>query len=126
MGDDAWRALRPRRLAVCAGSRGTARDPDDAKYRAEDAKKRAELALPPSVVGRLLWASAPSEKRRRIDRRRALANFKVQLRRRDVSGLPRARDDLTALDLIIALDQELAGMGVGGDIAVGMPHQHQV
>ena len=50
----------------------------------------------------------------------------MQLRRVDVAGLPRARDDLAAFDLIAALDQELFGMSVSGDVAIGMAHENQV
>jgi len=42
---------------------------------------------------------------RRVERRRALANFKVKLRRIDVTGLAGARDHLSAFDLVTALDQ---------------------
>src|SRR5205085_9126051 len=50
----------------------------------------------------------------------------MQLRRVDVAGLARARDDLAAFDLVAALDQELLGMGVSGDVAVGMAHENEV
>src|SRR6266480_3329155 len=50
----------------------------------------------------------------------------MQLRRVDVAGLPRARDDLAAFDLVAALDQELLGVGVSGDVAVGMAHENEV
>ena len=66
------------------------------------------------------------EELRRIDRRRALADLEVQLRRRHVAGLPGLRDHLPALDGVAALDQDLAGMGVGGDVAVGVAHQHEI
>src|SRR5262249_21975116 len=63
---------------------------------------------------------------RRIERGRALADFEMQLRRVDVARLPRARDDLAAFDLVAALDQELLGMGVSGDVTVGMAHEYEV
>ena len=50
----------------------------------------------------------------------------MKLRRVDVAGLAGARDHLTAFDLVAALDQELLGMGVSGDVAVGMAHQNQI
>src|ERR1700694_4656524 len=36
------------------------------------------------------------------------------------------RDHLAAFHRLAALDQDIAGMGVGGDEAVGGAHQHQV
>src|SRR5262245_51631644 len=50
----------------------------------------------------------------------------MELRRVDVTALPRACDDLAAFDLVAALDQELLGMGVSGDVAVGMAHENEV
>ncbi len=39
---------------------------------------------------------------------------------------PDLRDHLPALDLIAALDHQFLGVRVGGDVAVGMAHQHQI
>src|SRR5882724_5056483 len=73
-----------------------------------------------------LTVTALGEERRRIDRRRALADLEMHLRRRDAAGLAGLGDDLAALHGVVALDHDLAGMRVGGDIAVGVPDQHQV
>src|SRR4051812_11538773 len=71
-------------------------------------------------------ASRPVEELQRVDRRRSLADLEMQLRRSDLAGLPGLGDDLAALDGLAALDQQLAGMGIGGDVAIGMPDQDQV
>src|SRR3954454_10411811 len=61
-----------------------------------------------------------------VDWGRAFANLEVQLRRTDLAGLARLGDGLAALDGFAALDQEFAGVGIGGDVTVGVPHQHQI
>ncbi len=106
MGDDARRALGPRRLAVHPGSRGPARR---AARGPTDAATDRQLAA--SVWSRRLRRSGAVQELRRIDRGRALADLEVQLRRVDVAGLAGARDHLAALDLIAALDHELAWHG---------------
>src|SRR5579871_5402465 len=62
------------------------------------------------------------QERHRIDRRPAIADFKVELRRRDAAGLPGLGDHLAAFDGFATLDQQLAQMRVGCCISVGMPH----
>jgi len=49
----------------------------------------------------------------RIDRDRSFADLEMQLRRRNVAGLPCPRDHLSALDGVAALDQQCAGIGIG-------------
>src|SRR5262249_33006500 len=63
---------------------------------------------------------------RGVERRGSLADLEMKLRRVDVAGLAGARDHLTAFDLVAALDQELLGMGISGDVAVGVAHQNQI
>src|SRR6266567_800799 len=62
----------------------------------------------------------------RIEWHFALADFEMKLRRRHAAGLARAGDNLAALDLVAALDHELARMGVGGDVALVVTHQDHV
>jgi hypothetical protein len=50
----------------------------------------------------------------------------MELRRADVAGLAGTGDQLTALDLVAALDQELLGVGVGGDVPVGMTNLDEI
>src|SRR6266849_2929940 len=75
-----------------------------------------------SVVRR----SRRCEELHRNDQQRTLSDLEMQLGRVDVAGLAPPRDHLAALDLIAALDQELRGMGVGGDVAVRVPHQDEI
>src|ERR1700686_5290638 len=70
--------------------------------------------------------SCPIEELKRVNRRRTFADLEVELRRSDLTRLTRFGDDLAALDAIAALYQEFAGMGIGGDITVGVPNQNQV
>src|SRR5262245_44079033 len=63
---------------------------------------------------------------RRIERGRSLADFEMQLRGVDVAGLAGTRDHLPAFDLIAALDQELLGVGISGDVAVRVAHKNEV
>ncbi len=105
MGNDARRALRPRGVAIRAGLGGTVR-------REDGGNSHRHLR--------------PAEILRRIDRRRALADFEVQLRRRDVAGLAGFRDHLAAFDGFAALDHDFAGIGVGGDEAIGVADQDQI
>ena len=62
----------------------------------------------------------------RIDRRRALAQLEVQLRRGDVAALAGFGDGLAARDLIAALDRNVAIMRIGGHEAIGMTDEHQI
>jgi hypothetical protein len=50
----------------------------------------------------------------------------VQLRRRDISGLAGFGDDLTALDHLVALDQNFACVGISGDKTVGVTDQRRL
>jgi hypothetical protein len=50
----------------------------------------------------------------------------MQLWRGDIAGLTGFGDDLTALDLIAALDGNLAIIGISGGKAVGMTDQHEI
>src|SRR5262249_43222989 len=68
----------------------------------------------------------PVEERHRIERGGAFADLEMQLRRGDVAGLPGARDHLPALDLVAALDRQLLGVRIGGDVAVRMAHQDEI
>src|ERR1700722_17174255 len=110
MGDDAWRPLRPRRLAICARPGGPAWRQNgtlNPKAKSDDALRAVE------ILGR-------------IDRRRAFANFKVKLRRRDVAGLAGMRNHVATFDVVAALNQDIAGMRVSGDETVGVAHQHEI
>src|SRR5262249_51211495 len=85
----------------------------------------------PSPLSRLgrndeLRASGAVQEPRWIERRGSLADLEMKLWRVDVAGLAGTRDDLTAFDLVAALDQQLLGMGISGDVAVGMAHQNQI
>src|SRR5580704_15031183 len=92
----------------------------------------APTASPTSIRRwRRVYESAPVALRpvqilRRIDRRRAFADFEVKLRRSHISGLTGMRDHLAAFHRFAALDQDVAGVGVGGDEAVTVTHQHQI
>src|ERR1700738_4951639 len=70
--------------------------------------------------------SRPVEELQRINRRRAFADLEVQLRRSHFAGLTGFGDGLAALDGVAALHQQFTGMGIGGDVTVGMPNQNQV
>ena len=87
---------------------------------------RPGIASRPIELARRVSGSTAAEILRRIDRRRALADLEVQLRRVDVAGLAGLGDHLAALDGVAALDHQLAGMGIGGDEAVGVADQHQI
>src|SRR5262249_1153354 len=76
--------------------------------------------------GQDLGRAALVEERHRVDRRRALADLEVQLRRGDIAGLPRLRDHLTALDRLVALPQNFAPVRVGGHLAVRVTDQHEI
>src|SRR3954451_4594539 len=75
---------------------------------------------------RLIGVLSAAEILRRVDRGRALAHFEVQLRTRDVAGRTGLADDLAALDGLAFLHTQFAGVSIGGDEAIGMPHQHEV
>src|SRR5215471_5628502 len=122
MGDHARLALRPRGLAVRAGSRRAARR-DAARKRITN---RADLLPSRYSLLAIRLSSARRQVLHRIDRRRSLADLEVQLWRRHAAGLARLCDHLTASHGVVALDHQLAGMRVGGDEAVGVPDQDQV
>src|SRR5580700_341651 len=128
MGDDARRALGPRGVAVCAGSRRAVRREDGRRTTDDRGRIRKNLygrrkrkiylssvVCPPSSPRGTL---RPIQILRRIDRRRAFADFEMKLRRRHVTGLAGMRDHLAAFHRLAALDQDVAGMSVGGDEAV--------
>ena len=50
----------------------------------------------------------------------------MQLRRGDVAGLTGMRNHLAAFHGLAALDQNVAGMRVGGDKTVGVANQDQI
>ena len=62
----------------------------------------------------------------RVDRARALAQLEMELRLIDLTGATGLGDDLTAADLIAALDQDLVIVGVGRHPIVRMPDQHEI
>ena len=62
----------------------------------------------------------------RIDRRGAVADFEMQLRRGDVAGLAGIADHLALGHEIAARHDQPVGMGIGGDIAARMLDQHQI
>src|SRR5579871_5266047 len=70
--------------------------------------------------------SRPVEELKRVNRRRSLADLEMKLRRPHLARLTRFGNDLTALDGVPALHQQLTRMGICGDIAVGMPNQDQI
>src|SRR5262249_14983783 len=133
MGDDPRRALGAGRLAVRARPRGAARHPAGGggrppvvrAWRAPCAGRGCGLIayvcrifcaeLVPTSAENAPVRKSVAEVLGGIDRGRALADLEVQLRRVDVAGLAGKRDGLAALDLIAALDLDLARMGVGGD-----------
>ena len=43
-----------------------------------------------------------------------------------VAGLPGLTEHLTALNRVATLDRNFTGMGIGGDVAIGVPHQDEV
>ena len=96
----------------------------------QDLAGRLGVALrrlePAAAPAQSTFASRPVEILRGIDRRRALANLEVQLRRGHVAGLAGFGDHLAALDAVAALDHDFAGVGIGGDEAVAVAHQHQI
>src|SRR4029453_15157275 len=108
MGDHPRRALGARRLAIRAGSRGPAWG------EASGQGTQCSQQIRASVVSRL---SGAVQETRWIERGGSLANLEMELGRVYVAGLAGARDHLTAFDLVAALDQELLGMRVSGDVA---------
>src|SRR5690349_19065245 len=70
--------------------------------------------------------SRPTQILRRVYRCRALADFEMQLRRGDVAGLTGMRNHLAAFHGLAALDQNVAGMRVGGDETIGVANQDQI
>src|SRR5258706_16473352 len=70
--------------------------------------------------------SRPIEELKRVDRRRAFADLEMELRRSNLARLAGLGNDLAALDGVAALHQHFTGMGIGGDVAVRVPNQHQV
>src|SRR5258708_35420978 len=105
MGDHPRRPLRPRRVAVRAGSGWAARPAADA----DRGVRRQEVEAEQQALPRFLTPDTlrPVQELGRIERRRALADLEMQLRRVDIAGLSGARDHLPALDLVAALDQQL-------------------
>src|SRR5215470_14633896 len=85
-------------------------------------RKSESVVWPPSSVLDL----RPTQILRRVDRGRALADFKMQLRRGDAAGLPGMRNHLAAFHGLAALDQNIAGMRVGGDETIGVANQDQI
>ena len=74
----------------------------------------------------LAWPSEPGEIARRIDRRRSLAQFEVELRRIDVAGVAGLGDHLPALDRFAPLHIEFAVVAVSRDEAVRMLDEDEV
>src|SRR5471030_1578878 len=66
------------------------------------------------------------EELKRVNRRRSFADLEVELRRPHLARLTRFGNDLTALDGLAALHQQLTRMGICGDITVGVPNQNQI
>src|SRR5690606_18672726 len=62
----------------------------------------------------------------RVDRGRVLADLEVQLRRVGGSAHAGYRDLRAALDLVAAVDLELAGVAVNRDQPVLMAHENRV
>src|SRR5512144_257216 len=100
MVDDAWLALRPRGVAIRAGSRRTPR------------RCAEELSA--------------AEELRRIDRGRTFPDLEMQLRRRDVAGLPGMRNRLSPPDRVAAFDEQLARMRIGGHISIRVTDQNEI
>src|SRR6266576_488756 len=80
----------------------------------------SSVVCPPSS------GSGSAQELRRIHRRGSFSDLEMELRSVHVPRLTRTRDDLAALDLIAALDQQLLCMGVRGDVAIGMTHQDEI
>src|ERR1700758_2211285 len=123
MGDDARRALRPRGVAIRSGF---GRTPGRADVRGWMTELRSQMQ---SVVSDIRHPSCdlrPTQILRRVDRGRALADFEMQLRRGDVAGLTGMRNHLAAFHGLAALDQNVAGMRVGGDETIGVANQDQI
>src|SRR6202042_841266 len=68
----------------------------------------------------------PGEIARRVDRRRSLAQFEVQLRRIDVARIARLGDHLPALDRFAPLHIEFAVVAISRDEAVRMLDEYEV
>jgi predicted AAA+ superfamily ATPase len=110
MGDDARRALRPRRLAIRAGSRRTARR-EDGKLNVASGNAMAYAPL------RYCAGSTGVE---------PLRISKCSCGDVTLPVWPDLRNHLTALDRIAALHQDFAGVRIGGDEAVAVTDQHQI
>ena len=116
MGDDARLALRPRGVAIRAGSRRTARR--RAKIRNGERQQPCRY--------RLAGLSGAAEELGWIDRGRAFADLEMQLRRRHVAGLSGVRNHLSALDCVAALDEQLARMCIGRHISIRVTDQNKI
>src|SRR5215813_5734923 len=68
----------------------------------------------------------PVEELKRVDGLRALADLEVELRRPHLPRLTRFGNHLATLDGVPALHQQLTRMGIGGDVAVGVPDQDEI
>src|SRR5579883_2793168 len=115
MVDHARLALRPGRLAIHPGSRRPAR-------------QTALSLCAPSAGARAagIGRRRRTQKRARIDRLLAAAQFEMELRLGDVAGRADAGDDLAAAHLFPAPDQDGAAMGIGGNPSLRMLDQDQV
>src|SRR5215471_17190996 len=124
MVDHAWVALRPRRLAVRAGSRRTAwRRREKLNVQTAHSRPRHEDAGRNPEQTYCAGSPSPKERERtatsgaaqilgRVNRCRSFADLEVQLRRRYVAGLPGMGDDLAALDGVAALDHDFTGVRI--------------
>ncbi len=81
------------------------------------------LAATKGAGGRCL---KPGEIVDRIDGLRALAQFEMKLRRRDISGLAGFGDDLPALDGLAALHIDLGIIRIGRNEAIGVADQNEI
>jgi hypothetical protein len=61
-----------------------------------------------------------------IDGGGVLADFKMELWSQRAPGVTRSRNDLTAMDLVVLLHQDLLRIGIGCDEIVRMADQHEI
>src|SRR5882724_7111354 len=141
MVDHAWRALRPRRLAVHTAIGGTAGCEAGgevsaiawARERTAPLHHRSSYPAKADDDGSRYCATAANQNRsrsveelKRVNRRRPFADLEVELRRPHLAGLTRLGNDLAALDRLAALHQQFTRMSICGDITVGVPNQNQI
>src|SRR5690242_15696634 len=126
MGYDAWRPLWPRGMAIRSGSGGTDGRADDGRRIMDDRGQTTENPYLSSVLRRPCSDLSSVQILRRIDRGRAFTDFKMQLRRGDIPGLTGVPDHLAALHRLAAFDQNVAGMRIGGDEAIGVADEDQI